>query len=134
MAFNTGRTENYIGSGITLPLKISNGTVPLDSGVELIRSSIRMILFWLKGTRFFLTEFGSKMEELLEEPNDNVLSHLCYTIITDALNTWEKRIEVMDVNISIEDRGKLKVSITYKIITSQRLDTFTFPFYSEINN
>ena len=132
MGFIRAEVEDFLGRGITLPLRLVNGSVPLDSGSDLIKSSIKMILLWLKGTRFFLAEFGSRVEELLEEPNDDVLKHLAYTMIADALNQWEKGIQLIDVEITRPDFAKLDVKIIYKIITSERVDSFTFPFYSII--
>lgn len=133
MGFVATETQNFLGNGITLPLRLENGKVPLDSGVQLIRSSIQMILAWQYGTRFFLNEFGSRVEELLEEPNDDILRTICFEFIVDALRTWEKRVEVLAADIiRPNDLGTVELSITYRIISSRKTDTFTFPFYSEI--
>lgn len=134
MAFVKKEVENFLGKGFTLPLRLENGSVPLDSGIQLIRSSIQMVLSWVVGTRFFLCEFGSRIDDLLEEPNDNVLKHIAYTFIVEALEKWEKRITITKVDIERPSFGKLSLRITYQIITSQKTDTYTFPFYSVINS
>jgi len=133
MGFVASQVQDFLGRGITLPLRLENGKVPIDSGVQLIRSSIKMIIAWPFGTRFFLNEFGSKVEELVEEPNDDVLRNVAYEFIAESLARWEKRIELIDVSIDRpNDMGSLNLSIIYRIISSQKTDILTFPFYPEI--
>lgn len=133
MAFKAVQLDEYIGKGFTLPIKLTNGKVDLESGVKLIRASIITILSWPYGTRFFLNDFGSKVDELLEEPNDDVLFNIAHTMVVEALKKWEKRIEVLESQFSRDDYGKLTLKITYRIITSQKTDTLVFPFYKTIN-
>lgn len=71
------KIQNFIGNGMIFPVTVTaNGNVPIYSGFELIHSSIRVIVGWVFGTRFFLAEFGSRLEDLLEEQNDAVLNSL----------------------------------------------------------
>lgn len=135
MAWRQKELEVYIGKGITLPLKLVGGKPPLETGFDLIRSSIRMILAWSFGTRFFLNEFGSRLEELLEEPNDVILEEMVEHITSDAINKWEKRVELLGVIAegSKKDLGyKMSLTITYRIKAVDRTDTFVYPFYYQI--
>lgn len=132
MAFEPQTVENFIGRGITLPLNIVNGSVPLETGFPLIRKSIKMILDWQFGTRFFLKEFGSRLNELLEEPDDNVLAQLIETFIIDAVTTWETRVTIISINFIKEDIGKIKLTINYRVVNTQRDDSFIYPFYTKI--
>jgi len=132
MAFVQKQVDDFLGKGVTLPMNLVNGAWPLETGVTLIRESIKMILRWVYGTRFFLVEFGSKLEQLLEEPNDEVLRSIAYELIVDALSTWEKRVEVIEVAIERPDFHKLNLKLTYMIVASKKTDTFVFPFYSKI--
>lgn len=134
MAFLKKELEVFVGGGFTLPLKLVNGRPPIESGFELIRSSIRMILAWTYGTRFFLNEFGSRNEELLEEPTDGILASLLEDLTRDALETWEKRIEVGNVTAekSIVDRGLIEISIAYRVRATERTETYVYPFYYQI--
>lgn len=133
MSFNTQSLQKFIGTGITLPLQLVNGRVPLETGVELIRKSIVMILAWPYGTRFFLNEFGSRVEELLEEPNDDILQNIAQTFIADAISLWEPRVNLVGTNFSRNDQGNgLDLTLQYEIITTQQIDTFVFPFYRQI--
>lgn len=134
MPFQRDQIQDFIGKSITFPFKLENGRVPLESGFELIRSSIRIILGWPYGERFFLGEYGSKIDSILEEQNDQILYNLLSTFVIDAIGEWEKRIDLIDVIIEESTDTKIKVRIYYKVINSQREDNFVYPFYRQITN
>jgi phage baseplate assembly protein W len=132
MGFKAAEVQDYVGRGITLPLKLSGGRAPLESGFELIRASIIMILAWPIFTRFFLTEFGSRVEELLEEPNDDVLLNVIETFVVDSLSMWETRVELLDVSVVRTDR-RINLELSYRVVATRKEDSFIFPFYTQIN-
>jgi len=124
--------ENYVGKGLTFPIKVNaSGGVDLDTGFDLINSSIKLILSW-GDTRIFLTEFVSLLEDLLEEPNDEVLKGLVEFIIFDNLSKWETRIEVLDTSVDITQSESMDVSIAYRLKNSNLEEIFVFPFYKKI--
>src|SRR6478735_6022309 len=95
MPFQDVPIQNFIGSGLTFPIELDNGRGVIKTGFDLIRSSIRAIVMWPVGSRFYLAEFGSKLERLIEEPNDDILKQIIYTFIVDPINQWEKRIQLL---------------------------------------
>ena len=125
--------ENYIGQGIVFPIELGSlGRPNVETGFPLINSSIKNILMYPTNKRIFLSEYGSILNLLVEEPNDILLSSLAENFIYDTLNKWEKRIKIIEVytrNISVE---KLYISITYRLTKSNLEETFTFPFYRNI--
>lgn len=134
MPFQEKPIQDFIGSGLPFPIEIVNGRGVVKTGFELIRSSIRTIVGWPEGRRFFLAEFGSRIERLLEEPNDDVLKQIIYTFIVDPINQWEKRISL--INASIEDitDHSVQIHLRYRILNSQSEDSFIFPFYRQISH
>jgi Phage baseplate assembly protein W len=126
------QVQNFIGQGITLPLKLVNGKPPLESGFELIRSSIITILAWNYGNRFFLGEFGSKLSLLLEEPNDDILQETIKVFVIDAISQWDTRIELIDTQVERPNDYSINLTVKYQILSTKREDTFTFPFYRKI--
>jgi phage baseplate assembly protein W len=123
MAFKVTELEYFIGKGITLPLK-------------LIRSSIRMILSWTYGTRFFLNEFGSRIEEMLDEPTDRITQSILEDLTRDALERWEKRIELISTEAELDPKqeGKINLEIVYRVKAIDRTDSFVYPFYYQITS
>lgn len=132
MGFNPIPVRDFIGNGLIFPIQLKNGRGILGSGFDLIRASIKSILAFKVGTRFFLPEFGSRLEELIEEPNDEVLKNLVTTFIVDAITQWEKRVSQIDASVIRVDDSKIQVSITYQIKNSQSVDNFIYPFYKQL--
>ena len=133
MAFQPQPIENFIGKGLTFPIELSGGRGVIKTGFDLIRQSVRTILSWPYGHRFMLGEFGSRIEELLEEPNDEVSRQLIESFIKDALSTWEKRIQVLELGVENNStEGTVMIKLTYRIVNSQTVDNFIFPFYRQI--
>lgn len=132
MPFQDKPIQNFIGSGLTFPIELTNGRGVIKTGFDLIRSSIKVIVGWPEGRRFFLAEFGSRLERLVEEPNDDILKQIIYTFIVDPINFWEKRIALIDATIADVDDTRIEIHLRYRILNSQTEDSFIFPFYRKI--
>lgn len=132
MPFNPQPVKNFIGNGLIFPIQLNNGSGILDTGFNLIRASIKSILSFTLGTRFFLGEFGSRLEELEEEPNDEVLDNIINVFVIDAITLWEKRVQTISTEIIHVNDTQINISITYQIKNSQTVDNFIYPFYKQI--
>lgn len=125
--------ENYIGQGIVFPIELNTkGGIDVESGFKLINSSIKNILMWPTNHRIFLSEYGSILNMVIEEPNDFLLSSLVENFVFNTLNLWEKRIRIIETNILSVSAEKLEVSLTYRLTKSNLEETFVFPFYRNI--
>lgn len=125
--------ENYIGKGITFPIEISSlGGPVIKTGFDLVNSSIKNILMWPRNQRIFLSQYGSPLSLLVEEPNDILLSSLASNFVTNTLKKWEKRITIIEVRVVNISAEKLDISLTYKLTKSNLEETFVFPFYRNI--
>jgi phage baseplate assembly protein W len=124
--------SNFIGGGIGFPVELnSNGSVDILTGREIINSSIKMILGW-ESSRIMLPEFGSRYQELLEEPNDELLMDLVIFFTFEALETWEKRITVLDVIVSDLTESQMSIQVRYNITNTNLEEVLTYPFYREL--
>jgi len=125
--------NQFIGGGITFPIEVnSKGSVDVRGNNVLLQSSIKNILYWPTSQRFFNEQFGSRIFDVLEEPNDNIGKALVRTFIFEALNRWEKRILVKDTKILNSDHQVINIEITYEIRSTRTEETMVFPFYKEI--
>lgn len=122
----------YLGTGLQYPVTLQNGRGLLVNDTTLIEQSIAIILGTPKGTRFLLPEFGSRMTEIIFEPNDEVLHDLLTLFITEALEEWEKRIKVLRVKCTSDDRTVVMCEIEYKILSSNEIESYVYPFYKKI--
>jgi phage baseplate assembly protein W len=127
--------KTQFGSGISFPIEIDSAGRPLiKSDIQLIRDSIKTIISWNTGSRYFLGEYGGNVELLLEEPNDDILRAKLRNIIVTSVATWEKRVEAVSVDITSPDRlgTTLNARINYRIVKTQLEDSFIYPFYQRL--
>lgn len=125
----------YLGKGESYPYDSNSvGGVKLVSDKELIRQSILDILSTPKGTIFNLEEYGSLLYRLTFTPNDEVLKSLIVYTVSKSLFDWEKRIRVIDISSESVNEVQLNCTITYKILASNEVDAFVYPFYKELKS
>lgn len=127
--------RKYLGQGIKHPVVItSKGGVALENDISLVRQSIRRLLNKQKGTRFFNRDLGSWNRLLMFEPNDLIAQSLLQTTITEAIETWEKRVERvnLDFELRVDEPEVIYCRIEYRIKSSNEVDSFIYPFYREL--
>lgn len=129
----------FLGKGLKFPFTFqrrSGGTqisTATSSDHAHIHESIRQILGTRKGERFLRPEFGTSLHELIFEPNDRVLYGLIRHEVTDALDQWEPRVTVTDVEVGPgDDEHLVLVNISYRLISSQVEGNMVYPFFREL--
>ena len=100
--------------GVALPW---NGTVPdffsLKDDIDVLKTSIIMIIMTRKGERVMVPDFGSIVPELVFEPNDVGAMSGLRQAIEQALAEWDDRIEVVDVKTEMQEHT-LKCNVMFK--------------------
>lgn len=123
--------EKFIGKGLVFPITLNgNGTPVLQTGFPLIESSLKNLLTWVFGTRFFLGEYGSRIETLISEPNDTLIQGIIKDLVSESIKKFETRIELLSSRVIQED-GALSLDISYRILNTQAVNSFIFPFYTK---
>lgn len=123
-------TNKFIGSGILFPITLNeSGRPDFVNDNTLIVSSIYQILNWPKNTRFFNENFGCRISELLEEPNDGVANTLLRAFIVECLRDYESRITLQSVKIDEYDLWKVNIRIEYIITNTKQEESMIFPYY-----
>lgn len=117
-------------TGIIFPIELVNGKPPLTDGVNLIKSSIKIILSWQLYNREYIDDFGSRVHEVLEDQNDDILFTLIKKFIVDSISLWETRIELKKIVFERPDNTRLNVHLTYWIKDEQIDDTFNYTFFT----
>lgn len=125
--------QDFIGKGLSFPLALTNGKALPSTGWDLIRSSIHNILAFKLGTRFFLGEFGARIEEMIEEPNDELLQNVITTLINDAILEWEKRVEVIGIELETITDSQLNINLFIRIKHTHDTENFIWPFYRTLS-
>jgi len=126
-------SNKLVGYGIVFPIKINGkGSVDIVSDKELIEASIKNILFWPKNHRFFKKIYGSRIFELLEEPNDNISKALIRIFIFDALKEFEPRISISNISTLKSNKNSMNIEIIYTIKNTNEKNIMVFPFNNNI--
>jgi len=132
---------DFLGKGLKFPFRFlqRSGGAEVSAATSIehahIHESIYQILGTHPGERFMRPEFGSRLKDLVFEPNDQVLKGLVRYHVIDAIKRWEKRVVVTDICFDDSpvnaDRNLLLVRISYRVISSQVEGNLVYPFYRE---
>lgn len=123
--------EQIVGKGIGFENLFSSATgkTVVYSGEEKINNSIKAILSTRIGERFLMPEFGSRLHLVVFEPNDMIAKDLIDIYIREALERWEKRIEVTNIDVGyINHENIVPVSIYYKYRNTNIEYCYVYPY------
>jgi uncharacterized protein len=124
--------SDLIGSGLAFPLQADQrGALALTGGVEDIEQAIALILGTAPGERPMRPEFGCSVHNFVFDTIDAALVGKVQTAVYEALERWEPRIEVTDLDVesSESDAGKLLVTIAYRLRETSAKYNLVYPFY-----
>lgn len=117
--FGIANPSNTRYRGIAAPFVYDpKGYFGVKGTRDVVWSSIVNILLTPLGWRIMLPEFGSRLPELVFEPNDDLLQGLARTYIFDALERWEPRIRLRSANVyrDVFNDQRLHVDLSYEIV------------------
>jgi uncharacterized protein len=107
------------------------GAIAFSSGAGDIDGSIRVVLSTAPGERLMRPTFGCRIWDLLFEPiNANTLG-LMAQAVRDAVNQWEPRVllEEVDVQPDPAAEGAVRIGVTYRVRTTNDRRNLVYPFY-----
>ena len=82
-----------------------------------IARSVRNIVFTLPGEKFFNENFGSRVSRSLFENIDEISASIINDEITNSINNFEPRVNLIDVQTTPNyDNNAFDVIITYRIV------------------
>lgn len=100
MENNFNYNSDAIGIGAIFPIRVTQnesgqtGWYPVEGDVALIEDNIKALLLYELGQRLRQEDFGTRLTEVLEEPNTSALSFLVRKFIMMALNRYESRVKI----------------------------------------
>jgi len=124
--------NDLIGSGLAFPLQADQrGVLALAHGVTDIEQAIGMILGTAPGERPMRPEFGCEVHDYVFDTIDAEMIGRVDTAIRKALDRWEPRIEVTEIDYDLDnvDEGRLEITISYRVLATSRLYNLVYPFY-----
>jgi phage baseplate assembly protein W len=122
----------FVGRGFTFPMGVDHtGSIALTSGPEDLDRSIRVVLATAPGERVMRPQFGCRIWDLLFEPvNANTLG-LMAQAVREAVAQWEPRVEIEEVAVlpDDDDSAMVRISIDFKVRTTNDRRNLVYPFY-----
>jgi phage baseplate assembly protein W len=123
---------DIIGRGVAFPLRVDRrGGLALVSGDEDVSEAITLILGTAPGERPMRPEFGCGIHDYVFEAIDAyTIGRLDYEIRV-ALDRWEPRIDVLDIDFDDEGAGagRLLIDITFQLRSTNDVRNLVYPFY-----
>ena len=110
-----------IGIGAIFPIELKEnnqgqtGWYPVYGDSKLIEENIKALLLYEIGQRLRQEDFGTKLIEVLEEPNTSALSFLVREYIMQALAKYESRVVVTKIS-STRLNQKLHILLEFRIV------------------
>jgi uncharacterized protein len=122
-------TLDFLGAGAPFPFVLSGGRMDLAVGADKVRQSVMLILETEPGERVMRPDFGCGLERYLMAPNNEVTRAQLSGSIEAALQRWEPRISVEEVDVYAgDDPAEVIVSIRYQHVRDGSDGAVLFPF------
>lgn len=130
--------SNFIGLGLRFPFEIASAqgglslstSASISEGINRINQSLQQILGTAIGERYFNRDFGSRLFELVFEPNDLILIGMAQKYAREAILKWEHRIHLGPIRASTDnDKSILYVNVQYRLRENNAEGNLVFPFF-----
>jgi uncharacterized protein len=121
-----------IGSGLAFPLQVDRrGGIALAHDEHDIEQAIELILGTAPGERPMRPEFGCGVHDFVFDSIDAATVGKMEIEIRDALDRWEPRIEVQEVDFDLSGvaEGRLMIDIGYRVRATNTERNLVYPFY-----
>lgn len=123
----------FLGRGWKFPVAVdaTTGRILMSEYEEDIAEAIRVIIWTAKGERVMRPKFGCGIQEYVFDSTDFSTLRLMEQSIQEALMQWEPRVHQVQVSIAIDsgDVGKLNISVSYVVRSTNNLFNQVYPFY-----
>ena len=109
--------KEFLGRGWRFPFgfESASGGVSLSEYEQNIQECITVILGTKPGERQMNPQFGCRIHEMMFAPNTRATTTLIAHHVELALERWETRIEVTNVESWPDDSGVIRIVVQYKI-------------------
>jgi phage baseplate assembly protein W len=122
--------NEMLGIGFAFPLGVdSRGRLELVGGVVDVEQSIGVILSTAPGERPMRPEFGCAVHDYVFDQVDAETTRRIEDAVREALDRWEPRIEVEEVEFGTDTPGLLLISLEYRLKATNDKRNLVYPFY-----
>lgn len=105
-------TADGAGHGLVVA---TTGTVATVAGTDAIRQALFLLLGTRPGERVMRPRYGSHLHRLLFAPNDHTTAGLAIHYVRQAVQRWEPRVEILDIDAEADAPHRLLVRLRYRV-------------------
>jgi len=123
--------NDFIGSRIAFPFQLGDrNQIARASGDLAIRQSIYVIVYTIPGERVMRPDYGCMLHRLLFAPNDETTAGLAIYYVQRAIDRWEPRVIVLDIDAERHPEAphQLDIHLRYRVKPTHQIDTLNFSF------
>jgi uncharacterized protein len=124
--------SDIIGSGLSFPIGVDHhGAIGLARGEQDIEQAIKIVLGTAPGERQMRPEFGCGIHDFIFDTIDAELIGNMDHAIRAAIDRWEPRIEITNIDFDLARMGDgmLEIELTYMVLATSRQYNLVYPFY-----
>jgi len=119
MATATKRQRTFSDLDLNFTAHPVTGDVARLYDENAVKRSVKNLLQTNNFERPFHSEIGSQIRALLFEPFSSTLNVMLKRVITDTINTFEPRVYLNDVTVSVnQDNNSVNVTIVFTILNT----------------
>ena len=125
--------HEFVGAGWAFPLSVDQtGGFELVTDEREVEQAIRLILGTAYGERPMRPDFGCKIHDFVFAEASATTAGLIAAEVRASLVRWEPRIDIDDVQVSVDqsDHSLMYIDIQYHIRDRNDPRNLVFPFYT----
>jgi phage baseplate assembly protein W len=124
-------TYNDYAIGISLPLQVAGtGFRQTYNTTDQSKSNIKNLLLTQKGERILQPEFGSGLQSILFDFNDDDVATKIEDTINEAFEMWLPYVTIADIVVEqtdeLKDRNRVSISLKFQVNGNIDLNEVTF--------
>src|SRR5438876_5836757 len=124
--------SDMLGSGLAFPLSVDHrGAVAMARGEDDVEQALKIILGTAPGERPMRPEFGCEVHDFVFDSIDAAMVGRVEGAVRAALDRWEPRIEVTDIDFDLAamNESRLDITISYRVRATSSDRNLVYPFY-----
>jgi phage baseplate assembly protein W len=125
-------TKRFLGTGLKFPVRITPaGGFAWSSGDQSVEEAIWILLATSRGERQMLPRFGCGIHDMVFAPNNPSTQGMIKHLVKDALNEWEARIDVLNIDVTAPDgeANLMLIRVDYRVRSNNAFGNLVYPFY-----
>lgn len=105
------------------------GAIQMIDRDSSVKQSIKLILSTATGERVMRPEYGCDLDQLVFMQNDQTLLGLAIHLVRKALERWEPRIEIRNIDAEFNqgEPGRMDILLDYRLRNSTTVESLKLP-------